>query len=563
MAAPSCRAAAFCRWVAPALSLMLVLVLAVLPAQPAWAQPAAPATVGSAEPHDAAGGSAGHGAVADVHSSDDHGDGDHGDGDHGDGDHGDGDHGDDDHGDGDHGDDHGDGHGAADGHGGAPHLDGAELGLLWVLPFVGMLLSIALFPLLAPTFWHHHFGKVAGLWAACFVVPFTLVFGPQLALFELLHTGLLEYLPFIILLGSLFTVAGGVRVTGSLRGTPLVNTIILLIGTAIASWMGTTGAAMLLIRPLLRANERRRFRVHTVVFFIFLVANIGGSLTPLGDPPLFLGFLKGVPFFWPTAQMFLPMVLLASVLLVIYYLLDSYLYRREEPLPPEPGGTKLGLEGSINILLLGGIVGGVLLSGVWQPGIQFAVYHVEVELQNLIRDGLLVSIAVLSLILTSGESRRLNGFSWFPILEVAKLFAGIFVTIIPAIAILRAGRAGALEPIVSAVSIDGAPVEYMYFWLTGILSRFLDNAPTYLVFFNTAGGDADLLIGPLQSTLLAISAGAVFMGANTYIGNAPNFMVRAIAQEQGVPMPSFFGYMLWSGIFLMPLFVILTFIFFI
>ena len=558
MAAPSCRAATFCRWIVPVLS--LVLVLAVLAAPPAWAQHTQPAAGDGAEAHAATGGSAGHGEVGNAHASNDHGGSDHGadgyDDDHASDDH------EDDH-DADHDADHDVGHGAADGHGGAPHLDGAELGLLWVLPFAGILLSIALFPLTAPTFWHHHFGKVASFWAACFIVPFTLVFGPQLALFELLHTGLLEYVPFIILLGSLFTVAGGVRVTGSLRGTPLVNTIMLLIGTAIASWMGTTGAAMLLIRPLLRANERRRFRVHTVVFFIFLVANIGGSLTPLGDPPLFLGFLKGVPFFWPTAQMFVPMVLLAVALLTIYYVLDSYIYRQEEPLPPEPGGTRLGLEGGINILLLGGIVGGVLLSGVWRPGIEFAVYHVEVELQNLVRDGLLISIAMLSLRLTSGESRRLNGFSWFPILEVAKLFAGIFVTIIPAIAILRAGTAGALEPIVSAVSADGEPVQYMYFWLTGILSSFLDNAPTYLVFFNTAGGDAEVLTGPLQSTLLAISAGAVFMGANTYIGNAPNFMVRAIAQEQGVPMPSFFGYMVWSGIFLMPLFVVMTFIFFI
>ena len=200
---------------------------------------------------------------------------------------------------------------------------------------------------------------------------------------------------------------------------------------------------------------------------------------------------------------------------------------------------------------------------MWRPEIVFSVYHVQVELQNVVRDLLLIGIAVLSLMLTNAESRRLNGFSWFPILEVAKLFAGIFVTIIPAIAILRAGTDGVLAPVVSAVTADGQPVEFMYFWLTGILSSFLDNAPTYLVFFNTAGGDPEVLTGTLHGTLLAISAGAVFMGANTYIGNAPNFMVRAIAQEQGVPMPSFFGYMMWSGIFLMPLFIVITLIFFV
>ena len=448
---------------------------------------------------------------------------------------------------------------------GGPHLDGGELALFWTIPFVGILLSIALGPLVAPAFWHHHFGKVSAFWAASFLVPFALVYGVELAIFEALHTGLLEYVPFIILLGALFTVAGGVRLTGSLRGTPVVNTAILAIGTVIASWMGTTGAAMLLIRPLLRANEHRRLRVHTVVFFIFLVANIGGSLTPLGDPPLFLGFLKGVDFFWPTTNMFVPMVIVASILLVVYYVMDTILYQREGDVRPPPAAAdegRLGLEGKVNILLLAGIVGAVLMSGVWHPGVTVTVYHVELELQNLIRDLLLITFAVLSLILTSNESRRLNGFSWFPIVEVAKLFAGIFMTIIPAIAILSAGTDGALEQVVSLVEHDGQPVDAAYFWLTGILSSFLDNAPTYLVFFYTAGGDPEVLTGPLASTLLAISAGAVFMGANTYIGNAPNFMVRAIAQEGGVPMPSFFGYMAWSAIFLMPVFALVTVLFF-
>ncbi|MYE58017.1 MAG: sodium:proton antiporter, partial [Alphaproteobacteria bacterium] len=332
------------------------------------------------------------------------------------------------------------------------------------------------------------------------------------------------------------------------------------------SWMGTTGAAMLLIRPIIRANEWRRYKVHTMVFFIFLVANIGGSLTPLGDPPLFLGFLKGVDFFWPTGAMLVPMLLVSVLLLVLYYGVDSFLYRRETGAPSEEDegdGESLGVTGKVNFLLLAGVVAAVLMSGVWRPGVSFDIFHVTVELQNLCRDLALLAIAYLSWIVTDRANRDANGFSWFPILEVGKLFAGIFLTIVPAIAILRAGTSGALEPVVSLVTgADGQPNEAMYFWLTGILSSFLDNAPTYLVFFNTAGGDAETLMGPLYGTLLAISAGAVFMGANTYIGNAPNFMVRAICEERGIAMPSFFGYMAWSVGILMPIFLVVTLVFF-
>lgn len=447
---------------------------------------------------------------------------------------------------------------------GAPHLDGGDLGLIWVVPFAGILLSIAIFPLVAPDFWHHHFGKISAFWAAAFLLPFLAIYGFSLTLFEVLHVLLLEYFPFIILLLSLFTVAGGIRVKGNVVGTPGVNTGFLAFGTVIASWMGTTGAAMLLIRPLIRANQWRSYRVHTKVFFIFLVANIGGSLTPLGDPPLFLGFLKGVDFFWPTTHMFLPMLLVSILLLILYYMMDSIYYKKEKGAPPQnDSGERFGIDGGVNFLLLACIVGAVLLSGIWRPGISFDVYYVHVELQNLVRDILLLLIAYASWKVTRRENRDANGFTWFPILEVAKLFVGIFLTIVPAIAILRAGTDGALSGIVSLVSgPDGQPVNYMYFWLTGILSSFLDNAPTYLVFFNTAGGDAQALMGPLGTTLLAISAGAVFMGANTYIGNAPNFMVRAIAEEQGIPMPSFFGYMIWSCLILLPIFVLVTFVFF-
>lgn len=446
---------------------------------------------------------------------------------------------------------------------GAPHLDGAELSLLWAIPFAGILLSIAIFPLILPEFWHHNFGKISAFWAVCFLGPFFAVYGWQLTLFEVLHVGFLEYIPFIILLLSLFTVAGGVRLRGSLVGTPAVNTGLLFVGTALASWMGTTGAAMLLIRPLIRANEWRQHKVHTVVFFIFLVANIGGSLTPLGDPPLFLGFLKGVDFFWPTTHMLAPMILVAVILLMVFFALDSYFYRKETGKPEiDESEGPLAVDGLPNLALLVFVVAAVLLSGFWRPGVAIDVFHVPLELQNIARDVLLLAIAYISFRFTSMENREANQFSWFPIVEVAKLFAGIFLTIVPCIAILKAGTSGALAPLVELVTRDGQPVNVMYFWLTGGLSSFLDNAPTYLVFFNTAGGDPATLMGPLSQTLLAISAGAVFMGANTYIGNAPNFMVRAIAEERGIAMPSFFGYMIWSAIFLLPLFALVTIVFF-
>ena len=453
---------------------------------------------------------------------------------------------------------------AAGGH--HPTIPGPELSAVWVIPFACMLLSIAIMPLAIPHIWHHHFGKIAVFWGLAFLVPCFAVYGAQVAIYELLHALLLEYVPFIILLFALFTVAGGVRLKGSLVGTPVVNTGILAVGTILASWMGTTGAAMLLIRPLLRANAHRRYRVHSVVFFIFLVANIGGSLTPLGDPPLFLGFLKGVSFFWTTTNLFMKTLLMVVALLAIFYVVDKVLYKKEgSPVPtadPDAPKEKLGLDGSINLFFLLLIVGAVLVSGLLQLGEAFTIYGVSVEGQNLLRDISLLSIAGLSWAFTSKQCRELNEFSWAPIEEVAKLFLGIFVSMIPAIAILRAGTDGALAGVINMVFHEGQPVNAMFFWLTGALSSFLDNAPTYLVFFNTAGGDAAHLMTDMASTLAAISTGAVFMGANTYIGNAPNFMVRSIAEERGVPMPSFFGYMMWSVGILVPLFIVLTFLFF-
>jgi Na+/H+ antiporter NhaD/arsenite permease-like protein len=446
----------------------------------------------------------------------------------------------------------------------AAELDGRQLSPVWALPFVGILLSIAVMPLLVPRFWHHHFGKVAAAWSLVFLVPFALTFGGATATTSFVHVLLAEYVPFVILLTALFTVSGGIFIRGNLHGKPGLNTTILAIGAVLASLMGTTGASMLLIRPLIRANDNRRHKAHVVVFFIFIVSNIGGSLTPLGDPPLFLGFLKGVEFFWTVKQIFPETLFLVGALLAGFYALDSWYYhRREEVLPvdPTPDSRAVGFDGARNFWLLGGVVGLVLLSGVWKSPWVVDIAGTEVGLPGVVRDLGLIVITLLSLKITPDAVHQDNQFSWGPMLEVGKLFAGIFLTIIPVIAMLRAGVDGPFGPLVSAVTRpDGSPDPAMYFWATGILSSFLDNAPTYLVFFNTAGGDPQVLMTTLAPTLAAISAGAVFMGANTYIGNAPNLMVKAIAEERGVKMPSFFGYMAWSVGILVPLFIVMTFI---
>src|SRR3989338_3725546 len=448
----------------------------------------------------------------------------------------------------------------------AADIDGSTLSVLWGVPFAGILLSIALMPLLAPIFWHHHFGQVAAAWGLSFLVPFAITFGPGMAGVSLVHALVAEYIPFVILLTALFTVAGGIFIRGNLHGSPGLNTTILAIGAVLASFMGTTGASMLLIRPLIRANDNRKHVAHVVVFFIFIVSNAGGSLTPLGDPPLFLGFLKGVDFSWTLMNILPETAFLLVALLAIFYALDRWFYpRRDEvqPQDPTPDDQQFGFDGGINFLLLLGVVGLVLLSGLWKSGVVFNIAGTEVGLPGIVRDIGLIIITVASLQLTPSGVHADNQFAWGPMQEVAKLFAGIFLTIIPVIAMLKAGVDGPFGAIVKAVTNpDGSPNPAMYFWATGLLSSFLDNAPTYLVFFNTAGGDPAVLMTTLAPTLAAISAGAVFMGANTYIGNAPNLMVKAIAEDRGVKMPSFFGYMLWSGGILVPLFIVMTFIWF-
>jgi len=437
-------------------------------------------------------------------------------------------------------------------------LDGAAIGWPWALPFAGILLSIATGPLLFPKIWHDHYGKIAAAWASLTLVPIALAHGFQASLAAFVHAMLAEYISFIVLLFALYTVAGGILVTGSLRGTPWSNTALLLLGTSIASIVGTTGAAMILIRPLIRANANRAHNAHVMVFFIVLVANVGGALTPLGDPPLFIGFLQGVSFFWTAQHLWMQTAIVAALVIAMFIAVDLWFHRRD-PVADNGSQEPLGLRGTSNFLLIALVIVAILASATWQPDVTFDVYGTNLALQNLVRDAALIVIALVSLLLTPRELRAANVFSWEPIREVAILFAGIFTTIIPVLAMLQAGRSGAFAWLLTAVSArDGLPHEAAYFWLTGGLSAFLDNAPTYLVFFQLAGGSATELMGPLAGTLASISMGAVYMGALSYIGNAPNFMVYAIASEQGVRMPNFFGYILWAALILVPLFVLLT-----
>ena len=445
----------------------------------------------------------------------------------------------------------------------AAEIDGSSLSAWWGLPFAGMLLSIALCPLLVPRAWHRHYGKITAGWALSLMLPFAATFGVGAAALALLHALLAEYLPFIILLTALYTVAGGIHIRGNLHGSPGLNTALLAIGAVLASFMGTTGASMLMIRPLIRANDNRRHQAHVVVFFIFIVSNAGGALTPLGDPPLFLGFLQGVDFFWTLGALWPQTLFLLACLLAVFCAIDSHYFRREGVLPIDrtPDTHKLAFDGKPNFCLLAAVIALVLQSGLWASPPQFNVAGATLSLPGLVRDLGLVVVACLSFRLTPKQVHEDNEFSWGPMLEVAKLFAGIFLTIIPVIAMLRAGANGPFAAVLAAVTRpDGQPDPAMYFWAAGLLSSFLDNAPTYLVFFNTAGGDARVLMTTAAATLAAISAGSVFMGANTYIGNAPNLMVKAIAEERGVAMPGFFGYMAWSCAVLVPLFLAITLI---
>ncbi len=418
---------------------------------------------------------------------------------------------------------------------------------LWtMIPFVGLLLSIAIVPLVASHWWHDNRNKAK--LSALFGIPSILIaFGYDRH--ALGHTAL-EYMAFVCLLGSLFTISGGIRVAGSLAGTPLANTAILALGAVLANFVGTTGASMLLIRPFLRANVRRKARVHLVVFFIFIVANCGGCLTPLGDPPLFLGFLRGVPFQW-TLNLWKEWLAVVGALLVLFNLYDQHRFHREDLASPKDLDEEvehhepLRLKGIYNFLFLLAVIAVVLASGFW-------IYPRWGETSALLCQSVAMALlGAVSYAVTPRSLHRENQFSWHPFVEVLLLFAGIFAAMIPALAVL--GTHGASL---------GVSRPWQYFWATGSLSSFLDNAPTYLAFLSMAQYLPDEIVGTTSAALTAISCGAVFFGAMTYIGNGPNFMVKAIAEQAGVRMPSFFGYMAWSLVVLGPLFIAVTLVFF-
>lgn len=435
-------------------------------------------------------------------------------------------------------------------------LSGEKLNLWWAIPFLGILLSLAFFPLVSSRLWHRHYGKVILGWVSLFIIPsFLLNFSSTVH--SVGHILISEYVPFILLIGTLFVVTSGIRIQASWTGHPLSNVGVLFLGTLLSSWIGTTGASILLVRPLMRANAWRRYQAHVFIFFIFLVANIGGALTPLGDPPLFIGFLQGVPFLWPLKYLLAPTLFVGTSVLLIFFVMDFFFFKKEDLIPPSlTVRNPLKINGKINLFFLGMIVLVVFLSGYVKTGIYGTFFGISFCLENILRDFLLLLISSLSLKLTRKRVREDNHFSWDPFIEVMKVFLGIFITVLPVLAMLKAGEKGAFKEMLSIVNQNGAPHNSMYFWLSGLFSSFLDNAPTYLVFFFTAGGEVSSLTTTLSKTLMAISLGSVYLGALTYIGNAPNFMVRSIVVRQGIKMPDFFTYTLISCLILLPIFLV-------
>jgi Na+/H+ antiporter NhaD/arsenite permease-like protein len=441
---------------------------------------------------------------------------------------------------------------------------GNSLSVFFCIPFVGMLLSIAVVPLFWGKLWEQAKPAFVGLWSLLFLIPFTIRYGICDAWEELSGVIFDDYLTFIVLLLGLFCVAGNICLSGTMIGKPRTNILLLAIGTLLSGWVGTTGASMLMIRPIIRANRWRKRKAHIIVFFIFLVSNIGGCLTPVGDPPLLMGFVNGVPFTWSFRLM--PILFFNMVLLLtMFFIIDRRAYNKDIVAGsqiPKGGKEKLHLEGAHNFFFLLLIIVAVVLSGVlpkvvplFSKGI--VIYRsVKVTYASLLEIVLILLATAGSFITTNKKIRKKNQFNWDPIVEVAVLFVGIFITMIPALLILKAKGAslGLVHP-------------WQFFWMTGLLSSFLDNTPTYLVFFATALGlhfksGVHVLSGDIPQTILtAISMGAVFMGTNTYIGNAPNFMVHSIAEEHGIKMPSFFGYMGWSLCCLVPVFLLDTFVF--
>jgi len=427
-------------------------------------------------------------------------------------------------------------------------------GLAYGLPFLAVLAAIALFPILAPRLWHRRMGVVATLCSLALLLPMAAIDGPGVAAAALWHAVLTEYLPFVLLLLALFTAGGGILLRGGPSGTPFGNTSMLALGTVLAGIMGTTGAALVLIHPLLHANAHRRRKLHLVLFFIILVANAGGATTPLGDPPLYIGFLHGVPFLWPLRALLVPLLVVVWPLLIGFYLLDRH-FAASEPPPAAPVAFRV--RGRLNIWLILLVIATVLTQGIWRPGV-VSVFGQSIGGEKLAGMAVFVATTLVSLRFTPRTVRQGNDFNWHPMVEIGKLFAALFITVVPVLDMLAAGPSGPLAPLLRlARDAHGELSPLACFWLAGVLSAFLDSAPSYLVFFQLAGGDAARLTGELSPVLTAISAGSVFFGALTYIGNAPNMMVRSIAAHRGVKMPGFFVYLGLASVLLLPLFGLL------
>jgi Na+/H+ antiporter NhaD/arsenite permease-like protein len=444
-------------------------------------------------------------------------------------------------------------------------LDGPGLSLAWGAPFLGLLLTIALAQTLWPAGWSRHYGKLTVLWIAAALVPLLIRFGSAggAGLETLL---LLDYLPFVISIAALYIIAGGIHIRSRMSGHPVENAILLALGTIAGGLIGTPGATLLFLPVFLKANRWRKYRSHSLIFLTLLICNIGGAFSPMG-PPLLIGYLRGVSFLWTVQAMVAPTLFVSGLLIAIYMALDSILLY-----PREDSGARarhkevhnaLGLEGWINLALLAGAIILQIACGLWRSPVSLPLGATALPLPDAVRLLGLVSLAAASLLLTPVRIRAANRFEWGPIAEVIIVFAGIFACILPLLAILEAGRDGAMAGLLHLVTgADGRPINWAYFTATGLLSGFLDNAPTFLLFFDAASGDPVTLMGPQAVTLVAISTGAAFWGGLTYVGNAPNLMVRSIAEQQGIRMPSFLVYMVWAAIVLLPVFALTAVLFF-
>jgi len=440
-------------------------------------------------------------------------------------------------------------------------MNGENLSFYWGIPFLGVLFSLSLGPYVCPKFWHDHSGKILGFW------PLILIIGlnsfSEISIFEeIIETFFNHYFPFIIFLGTLYIISGGIFLKTEFQTSPLKNTCFLMIGTFFASIIGTTGALLLFIKPFLNVNKERLSKKHLVIFLIILVGNMGGALTPLGDPPLFLGYLKGIDFFWVTKNLSGPFFMMTLPLLTLFYGIDSFYWKKERSALRsfKKGKFTFHLKGSLNFLFLGGVIILLLASKRWEIYGSITVFNTSIKVSGLLREGGLLLLSLFSWIMTPKIYRVHNKFSWAPLSDIVRVFSALFITIIPIFIFLNT-KVNITELVQALGLSEKQNMAPFYFWSTGLLSAFLDNAPTYLVFFKTTGMDAKILMREGSKNLIAISCSAVFMGALTYIGNAPNFLAKDIAEEEHIEMPGFFKYMAWVSLVLLPLFGCVTFFF--